>query len=81
MLKEAVAFFGADPKRTPVIGDEMSDMEAAAALGCPRHLVRTGQGTRTEAKLRHKVAPVQVHEDLWGAIGSLLATKVGEVAH
>ena len=31
------------------IGDNLRDLEAAVAVGAPRHLVRTGHGTKTQA--------------------------------
>jgi D-glycero-D-manno-heptose 1,7-bisphosphate phosphatase len=80
MLEEAIALFGAAPRQTPVIGDQLSDLKAAATLGCPRHLVRTGEGAETEAKIDAKVAPVQVHDDLWAAVMSLTAPAKVETA-
>jgi D-glycero-D-manno-heptose 1,7-bisphosphate phosphatase len=80
MLQEALALFGADAGQTPVIGDELSDLKAAASLGCPRHLVRTGQGAKTESKIDANLAPVQVHDDLLDAVLSLMSAEVNEIA-
>lgn len=74
MLREALAAFDADPAQSPMIGDAPRDMQAAAAAGCPRILVRTGKGTATlEAGLPVEVEPVTVRDDLWDAVDHLLA--------
>jgi D-glycero-D-manno-heptose 1,7-bisphosphate phosphatase len=73
MLIEALAMFGAGAIHTPFVGDSLRDLEAAAALGCPRHLVRTGHGAKTLATgLPDGVLPVAVHEDLAAAVAALL---------
>jgi D-glycero-D-manno-heptose 1,7-bisphosphate phosphatase len=73
MLIEALARFGASAPDTPFIGDQLRDLEAAAAIGCPRHLVRTGHGAATQARgLAPGVLPVRVHEDLAAAVAALL---------
>lgn len=73
MLREALARFGGAPAATPMIGDSLIDLEAAAALGCPRVLVRTGKGAETESQgLPAHVRPVAVHDDLSGAVRHLL---------
>ncbi len=73
MLEEALQKFRADPAETPMIGDNLRDLEAAAALGCPRHLVRTGYGASVQAKgLPDAVLPVRVHDDLAAAVTALL---------
>ena len=77
MLEEALAQFGADPAATPMIGDALLDLEAAAAAGCPRNLVRTGKGLDTEAAgLPVAVGPVAVFDDLAAAVDSLLSRRV-----
>lgn len=77
MLEEALARFGADAADTPMIGDALTDLEAATAAGCPRILVRTGKGAETEAAgLPGHVAPVTVHDDLAAAVDSLLPPRV-----
>ena len=75
LLEEALRGFGADPARTPMIGDEISDMEAAAAVGCPRHLVRTGRGGQAERRVPGDILPVRVHDDLFGAVTSMLDVR------
>jgi len=76
MLREALARFRARAAETPMIGDGLADLQAAAAAGCPRVLVRTGKGAATQAAgLPPAVLPVSVHEDLWAAVAALLAAK------
>lgn len=73
MLREALDHFGASAAATPLVGDSLRDLEAAAALGCPRILVRTGHGEKTlETGLPESVQPVTVHDDLAAAVEALL---------
>jgi D-glycero-D-manno-heptose 1,7-bisphosphate phosphatase len=73
MLEEALLMFDADPESTPMVGDNLRDLEAAAAVGCPRHLVRTGHGTTVDvAGLPQLLLPVGVHADLAAAVAVLL---------
>lgn len=76
LLEEALQMFHADPAATPMIGDNLRDLEAAVAVGCPRHLVRTGHGAKTQgAGLPEKVLPVRVHDDLAAAVTALLGPE------
>jgi len=76
MLREALDRFGSAAGETPMIGDSLRDLEAAAAIGCRRVLVRSGKGRATQAAgLPPHVLPVAVHEDLWSAIDTLLAPR------
>ncbi len=73
MLEEALARYGAAAAKTPMIGDALRDLEAAAAAGCPRILVRTGKGRQTEvAGLPAHVLPVSVYDDLAAAVDDLV---------
>jgi D-glycero-D-manno-heptose 1,7-bisphosphate phosphatase len=54
----------------PYIGDRLSDVEAAEAVGARPMLVRTGTGAATEAQLRGRAVPV--FDDLAAAARSLL---------
>lgn len=73
MLREALDAFAAKPEESPVIGDALRDLTAAAALGCPRVLVRTGKGIKTLAgEIPEEVQPVAVYDDLWDAVDALL---------
>ncbi len=74
MLQEALQHFSADPARTWFIGDALRDMQAAAAAGCPRILVRTGHGAETEAAgLPDAVLPVTLCDDITAAVEHILS--------
>ena len=76
MLEEALAQFKAAPSDTPMIGDNLRDLEAAVAVGCPRHLVRTGHGAKAQAEgIPAAVLPVRVHDDLAAAVTALLGPE------
>jgi len=45
LLLEAARVLGLDLSRSCLIGDAMSDVQAAQAVGCPAALVITGRGT------------------------------------
>lgn len=76
MLREALRQFGASAGETPMIGDNLRDLEAAAAIACPRHLVRTGHGARIQAEgIPPAVLPVRVHDDLAAAVAALLGPE------
>lgn len=76
MLEEALRRYGATPADTPMIGDHLRDLEAAAAAGCARHLVRTGHGAKAQAEgIPPALLPVRVHEDLAAAITALLGPE------
>ena len=73
MLREALSRYRAIAGETPMIGDSLRDLQAAAAAGCRRVLVRTGNGAATQARgLPEDVLPVAVHENLRGAVDALL---------
>jgi D-glycero-D-manno-heptose 1,7-bisphosphate phosphatase len=76
MLEEALRRYGANPADTPMIGDNLRDLEAAAEAGCPRHLVRTGHGAKVQADgIPPTLLPVRVHDDLAAAITALLGPE------
>ncbi len=76
MLEEALRRFSANPAETPMIGDNRTALEAAAAAGCPRHLVRTGHGARVQAEgIPPALLPVRVHDDLAAAVAALLGPE------
>jgi len=73
MLREAMADFAAKPGQTPFVGDALRDLQAAAEIGCPRLLVRTGKGAKTQSDgLPGEVLPVAVYADLRAAVGAIL---------
>jgi D-glycero-D-manno-heptose 1,7-bisphosphate phosphatase len=72
MLREALAHFRASPGEAVMIGDQISDMQAAKAAGCARFLVRTGKGAQTQAAgLPADLLPVAVYNSLMDAAISL----------
>ncbi|MFO1241927.1 MAG: HAD family hydrolase [Rickettsiales bacterium] len=74
MLEEALADFAAKPADTPLVGDSLRDLEAAAALGCPRILVKTGNGLKTiEAGIPSHVHPVVIVRDMEEAARYILS--------
>ncbi|HSE78235.1 MAG TPA: HAD-IIIA family hydrolase [Alphaproteobacteria bacterium] len=74
MLIDALRQFHATPAETPFFGDQLRDLEAATAAGCPRHLIRTGRGPETQAVgLPAAVLPVSVHESLDAAVTAIIA--------
>ncbi|MSP77005.1 MAG: HAD-IIIA family hydrolase [Rhodospirillaceae bacterium] len=77
MLLEAIRHFGAEPAATPMVGDTLSDLQAATRAGCPRMLVRTGKGRDTQgAGLPDEVLPVTVHDDLAAAVDAYLEGRL-----
>ena len=86
MLLEALADFKKSAKKTIMIGDNMTDFEAAYAAGCQFHLVRTGNGVIHQEKIRQELATLlppgqensnpdhYIHDDLAAAIDSIFGT-------
>ena len=73
MLREAIAQFRSTAAETPMIGDSLRDLQAAATAKCRRILVRTGNGAATQADgLTPNILPVSVHENLRDAVDMLL---------
>jgi D-glycero-D-manno-heptose 1,7-bisphosphate phosphatase len=73
MLREAMRRQRAAPADTVYVGDTLTDLQAAAAAGCRRILVRTGEGAETQARgLPPELLPVEVCADLAEAAGRLL---------
>lgn len=64
---------GATPADAVVVTDAPALLAAAAAAGCRRVLVRTGEGARTQAGgIAPALLPVAVHADLAAAVDALL---------
>jgi D-glycero-D-manno-heptose 1,7-bisphosphate phosphatase len=65
MLLEAMRHLGAKPADTPFVGDQVSDLEAAAHAHCQPVLVRTGLGRTTEtAAIPQYAKPMAIYDDL-----------------
>jgi D-glycero-D-manno-heptose 1,7-bisphosphate phosphatase len=76
MLRDALRRFGTAPTDAAMIGDSLRDLQAAKTAGCARHLVRTGNGRKTQAEgVPHDVLPVAVHDDLGAAVATILGAK------
>ncbi len=77
MLLEAIRDFKAEAAKTPMIGDDVRDLEAAFSAGCPRILVRTGKGKNVEAEgIPQKLQPVQIYDTLSDAVEAILTLNV-----
>ena len=77
MLREALAMFDADPARTPMVGDHLRDMQAAAAAGCPRILVRTGHGAEMQRAGLPPALGITVCDDITAAVAHILSHYAG----
>lgn len=65
MLFEAMRHLGAKPADTPFVGDQVSDLEAAAHAHCQPVLLRTGLGRTTEtAAIPQYAKPMAIYDDL-----------------
>lgn len=78
MLLEALRDLKADAHRTPMVGDMLRDMIAAHSAGCPRILVRTGNGWKTEeAGIPTELEPITRVADLYAAAEHIIAHYTG----
>ena len=76
MLEEALEIFQAIPGLTPMIGDDIRDLQAALKVGCPRHVVLTGHGEKTIKDPNFEsVQPVCVHKNLLEAVQFILRDR------
>lgn len=71
LLRRLARHYNADLAATPVIGDSLRDLEAAAEVGARPILVRTGNGRKTAASLTGKLAAIEVFDDLAAAAAVL----------
>ncbi len=73
MLLEALAWFAVAAEDAVMIGDDLRDLEAAAAAGCRRILVRTGKGAQLAAAgIPQRLQPVQLCDSFADAVDMLL---------
>ncbi len=56
----------------PVVGDSLRDLQAAAETGARPILVRSGNGSKTEAALAGELADTEVFDDLAAAAAALV---------
>lgn len=76
LLEQIATTYDRSLSGVPVIGDSMRDLESAIAAGAEPILVRTGNGRRTEVKLRDD-SKIRVYDDLAAAAAALVnATNV-----
>ena len=68
--------YGSDLSAVPVVGDTLRDLQAAAAAGCPPHLVLTGRAAALDeaalARFVEQVPAARVHRDLPAFVDWLL---------
>jgi D-glycero-D-manno-heptose 1,7-bisphosphate phosphatase len=78
MMKDIVRRYGIAPDEVPMVVDTLRDLQAAAAAGCPPHLVRTGRAAGldapTVARFVELVPATRVHRDL-GAFADWLLSS------
>ena len=70
MFRQLERELGLSVRGVPYIGDRISDVQAAEAVGAHAMLVRTGTGALTERDLGDNAVPV--YADLWAAARALL---------
>lgn len=75
MLRRAARELGIDLSASWLVGDALTDMEAALAVNARPILVRTGRGVRQEALVREgTVLPLTAVEDLSAAVALILSS-------
>jgi D-glycero-D-manno-heptose 1,7-bisphosphate phosphatase len=67
MVVEALRDFGASAADTPMIGDDVRDVEAALSSGCTPFLVRTGKGRSSELRMQEMGISLSVFTDILDA--------------
>ena len=72
LLRRLASDFEVNPATLTIIGDSSRDLAAARAVGARRVLVRTGNGTATEAELGGNAVGTDVFDDLRGAAQRLV---------
>ncbi len=77
MMKDIGRRYGLDLAEVPMVVDTLRDLQAAAAAGCPPHLVRTGRAAALDAaalaRFVEQVPETRVHHDLGAFAEWLLA--------
>lgn len=71
LLRQLEREHGVELAGVPFVGDKLSDLEAAEAVGARPILVRTGRGEQTLEALAGR--PIEVYADLAAAADALLA--------
>lgn len=73
LLRQIERDFGESLRGVPLIGDKLSDIDAACAVGARPMLVTTGYGREASRSLGER--KVEVHADLASAASVLLAAR------
>ena len=74
MMLQAAAELGLNLRESYCIGDSKRDLQAAAQLGVPGYLVRTGKGASQEASAMASIPGLRVVDDLAQASRVLVPT-------
>jgi D-glycero-D-manno-heptose 1,7-bisphosphate phosphatase len=78
MLNEAMRRFGVASYDCVMIGDSLTDLEAAKAADVARILVRCGRGQATQAAgIPRDLMPLRIADDLWQAADFVLGSDTG----
>jgi len=72
LLLQIAEHFDTTLTGTPVIGDSLRDIQAAASVGARPILVRTGNGVKSEESLPSELSTTEVYDDLAAAVRALL---------
>ncbi|MCE9522081.1 MAG: HAD-IIIA family hydrolase [Alphaproteobacteria bacterium] len=76
MLREVLAHFRMRPDEAVMIGDQITDLQAARSAGVTPILVRTGKGADLLAQgLPQDILPITVYDSLLAAVESLLTRR------
>jgi D-glycero-D-manno-heptose 1,7-bisphosphate phosphatase len=74
LIEAASAALDVDPRGAPLVGDRLSDLEAARRAGCRPLLVRSGRLSSADVQSVESEG-VSVYRDLAGAVESLLESE------
>jgi D-glycero-D-manno-heptose 1,7-bisphosphate phosphatase len=68
MMRDIGRRYGSELANVPMVGDTLRDLQAAAAAGCPPHLVLTGRAAALDAaalaRFAEQVPQARTHRDL-----------------
>ena len=77
LFEQIAERYGVDLRQVPAVGDNLRDVLAGVAAGCPPHLVLTGKGAQHRGQMLPPVYPPDtvVHEDLAAFVEFILAQE------
>ncbi|MFM2055695.1 MAG: D-glycero-beta-D-manno-heptose 1,7-bisphosphate 7-phosphatase [Pseudomonadota bacterium] len=71
--------YGVDLSQVPAVGDTLRDLQAASAVGCKPHLVRTGKSAELDdagvQRIADQIPGLQVHANLGAFADALIAAS------